>query len=196
VKMSQRTEDQSSSLSILRLNLIDCLYKSYFNLMLLLFDRKSEYVFVDIDNTVSIQAARLQKFKDRGRIDYRKANKFRNLIHDMPLERANEFTRTLSRRRSLVWFTSRSIKTLFATYVWLFKNHFPLCRIVFTGNSTRKIEFLRKFTKKHQLDFIIDDMRHGYEFGIPRLYSHYKSFLENKNITHFESLPFDWYCHG
>ena len=163
-------------------------YKIYFTFILNLFDKNVEYVFVDIDNTINMQFLRLKKYTKNGICNYRKANSFYELMEDIIIPDAIFIINRLKKVKCIIWFTSRSIKHILPTFLWLRKNHLPNYRIVFTGKSIRKMEFLRMFIKKYRIECLIDDMREGYEIDNPQIIVPYKNFVESTGIKLFSNL--------
>lgn len=168
--------------------LVERLYGCYFSLVVGFFGKKGTYVFVDIDNTVNTQKDRLLKSVVDGRCDYKRANRFGEVIRDVPLPGASAATLRLARRYAFVWLTSRSLRLFPATYLWLRMNDFAARPVVFTGSTLRKIAFLRMFLREHNVQFIVDDMKEGYEAGSPHYVLAYKEFLENSGVLSFEGL--------
>ena len=176
------------NINALKIKVVEKLYNFYFSTMIFALSEKGKYVFVDIDNTVNCQSVRLLRFTKDGQCDFKTANQFNQLIKDIPLPGSVTFVEKLARRYQIIWFTSRSIKHLPATIYWLAKNGFPIHMIIFTGSMMRKISFLEFFTKKHTINFIVDDMKEGHESGKPHYVTPFKNYLVKKNLTFYEDL--------
>ena len=166
-------------------------YYIYFRSILFLIPKKEKYVFVDIDNTVTAYGGRFLKYSDGKHCDYKKANSFFELIGETPLNGSYRYIKSLSKKKKIIWFTARSIKYLVATYIWLYRNGFPIRLIVFTGQTIRKVEFLKLFLCSREVEFIIDDMREGYEFMNPKFVDDYKKYIEDNNIPYSNKIPVD-----
>ena len=163
-------------------------YSLYFLLSNFLLPKGGQYIFVDIDNTVTNQADRLRRFMKDGRCDFKKANHVSQIIHDIPLPDSVSLIRELSTKFQIVWLTSRNIKLFPVTYFWLRKSNFPVYVLVCTGSMLRKIQFLEIFKTRHSIQFIVDDMKEGHEIGIPNYVLPVKLFLERNNIKVYENL--------
>lgn len=183
---------QQLNLSKLKSIIGKILYKLYFQFVILFLREGSNYILVDIDNTVTVPGERLSEYVEGNFCNYKKANRFRALINDPPIDGANIYLDDLSNQYPIIWFTARSIFQIIGTYIWFIKNGFPIRITIFTNTILRKIEFLEMFKEKCNIYLIIDDMKVGYEFGNPEYFEPYKNFLEGNDIRHIEYLPFDY----
>jgi hypothetical protein len=166
----------------------EMLYALYFLLKISSMPATGKYVFVDIDNTVNNQASRLRRFTVNGCCDFKRANRFSEIIRDISLPGSVTFICNLSTHFRIVWFTSRGLPLMPATYYWLKKNGFPIYRLVCTGSMMRKIQFLSLFGRQRSIQFIIDDMKDGYEKGNPQYVMPFKQYLAGNGIKAYEEL--------
>lgn len=171
------------------LMLKEMFYEWYFSCAAFFLPARDWYIIVDIDNTVNNQAERLRRFTVNGQCDFKQANRFDLLMRDVPLPGSASLISELSIQSRIVWLTSRSVNLMPATFYWLKKNRFPVNAIICTGTMLRKILFLQIFAKKHNIEFVIDDMKEGYESGTPYYVSSFKEYLLKNNIRFYEKLP-------
>lgn len=176
----------------MRLNLVDVAYHFYFRLMALS-TRRSGVVVFDIDNTINHQEQRLRRFVQGNFCDYRRANRFAELLRDEPKPAAIASARKWGRRAPVVWLTARSIKSALPTWLWLRAHGLPIHRVVFTGQTPRKIDFLRTFIEiGGDIQLVVDDMQEGYEFDRPAVVEEYRQFLSGRGIRFvytFDEVP-------
>lgn len=131
---------------------------------------------------------RLKRARRNGLTDYKIASRWLEIIQDESFFGSSELLKNLSQTDQILWLTSRNIKSFPATLYWLWINHFPISALVCTGSMARKIEFIKIFSRNHDIHYIIDDMQEGYEFGSPVYVQEYKDFLEKKGYVVFENL--------
>lgn len=167
------------------------LYILYFLWNAFAMSAKRRYIFVDIDNTVNNQIERLHKFTINGKCDYKSANRFDEIMGDVPLPGSVPLINGLNTHFRVVWLTSRSIKLLPVTYCWLKENKFSFYGLVCAGSMSRKRLFLEHFVRRHSVDFVLDDMMTGYETGSPVYAEAFREFLDHQKIKLYESLPDD-----
>jgi hypothetical protein len=175
--------------AVIRPKVLDLFYDGYLRLMSHSI-RRTDVVVFDIDNTVNRQEIRLKRFVTGERCDFRRANRFAELLRDVPNVAAVEHARRWGREAPVVWLTARSIKTMLPTWLWLRSQGLPIHRIVFTGSTLRKIDFLDvHMSRGGQIQLLVDDMHEGHEREHPHLVEEYAQFVKSQGIRYF--LSFD-----
>lgn len=142
----------------------------------------------DIDNTVSDQLKRFERFFDRQTKKlHPQALLDSEMLQDEPLPGAIQAIQTFSEYYKIIWLSARSMSQWGPTQQWLLKYGFHIDELILVDSHDNKIPFLRELRP----DLFIDDLKYDWEILEPKLKTDYIKKLESHNI-HFEVFENNW----